>query len=56
VSAVLPLNESSRELIGDIARALEPYFADVTAAWRGKVSEEFHFDERALAALGESRL
>ena len=51
MSAVLPLNESSRELIGDIARALEPYFADVTAAWRGKVSEEFHFDERALAAL-----
>lgn len=49
--AVLPFNESSRELIAEIARALEPYFADVTAAWRGKISEEFHFDERALAAL-----
>jgi signal transduction histidine kinase len=51
VPAVLPFNESSRELIAEIARTLEPYFADVTAAWRGKVSEEFHFDERALGAL-----
>ncbi|HEV2114085.1 MAG TPA: ATP-binding protein [Terriglobales bacterium] len=49
--AVLPFNESSHELIAEIARALEPYFADVTAAWRSKISEEFHFDERALAAL-----
>ena len=56
MSAVLPLNESSRELIGEIARALEPYFADATAAWRGKVSEEFHFDERALAALERIQL
>lgn len=49
--AVLPLKESSRELIVEVARALEPYFADITAAWREKISEEFHFDNRALLAL-----
>ena len=51
VSAVLPLKESSRELIVEVARALEPYFPDITAAWREKITEEFHFEARALAAL-----
>jgi signal transduction histidine kinase len=51
VSAVLPLKESSRELIVEVARALEPYFSDITAAWREKITEEFHFEARALAAL-----
>jgi signal transduction histidine kinase len=51
VSAVLRLKETSRELIVEVARALGPYFADITAAWREKIAEEFQFDARALAAL-----
>ena len=51
VSAMLPLKESSRELIVEVVRALEPYFPDITAAWREKITEEFHFEARALAAL-----
>lgn len=51
MSAVLQLKPSSRELIMEVARALEPYFGDITAAWREKITEEFHFDQRALTAL-----
>ncbi|HTD24855.1 MAG TPA: GAF domain-containing sensor histidine kinase [Terriglobales bacterium] len=51
MSAVLPLKESSRELIVEVARALDPYFPDITAAWREKITEEFHFEARAVAAL-----
>ena len=51
MSAVFPIKESSRELIVEVARALEPYFADINAAWREKITEEFHFDNRALVAL-----
>lgn len=51
VSAMLPLKESSRELIVEVVRALEPYFPDITAAWREKITDEFHFEARALAAL-----
>jgi signal transduction histidine kinase len=51
VSAVLPLKESSRELIVDISRALEPYFPDVTTTWRELLIKEFRFDARVLAAL-----
>jgi len=56
VSAVLPLKESSRELIVEVARALEPYFPDITAAWREKITEEFHFEARALAALERTKI
>ena len=51
MSAVLPLKESSRELIVEVAQALEPYFPDITAAWREKLQQEFGFDGRVLAAL-----
>lgn len=51
VTAVPPYKESSRELIVEVARALEPYFPDITNAWREKLIEEFGFDGRVLAAL-----
>ncbi|HEV8524379.1 MAG TPA: GAF domain-containing sensor histidine kinase [Terriglobales bacterium] len=51
MSALLPLKESSRELIVEVAHALEPYFPDITAAWRERVQQEFAFDGRVLAAL-----
>jgi signal transduction histidine kinase len=51
VTAVPPFKESSRELIVEVARALEPYFPDITNAWREKLVAEFGFDGRTLAAL-----
>ena len=51
VSAVLAIKESSRGLIIEVARGLEPYYTDINAAWREKLQGEFHLDERAVAAL-----
>jgi signal transduction histidine kinase len=51
VSAVLPLKESSRELIIEVARALQPHYAKITRAWRDQLVAEFAFDERQLAVL-----
>jgi len=51
VTAVPPFKESSRELVVEVARALEPYFPDITSAWREKLVQEFGFDGRILAAL-----
>src|SRR5215831_2311047 len=51
VTAVPPFKESSRELIVEVARALEPYFPDITNKWRERLASEFGFDGRTLAAL-----
>lgn len=51
MTAVPPFKESSRELIVEVARALEPYFPDITHHWREKLVAEFGFDGRTLAAL-----
>ncbi len=51
MTAVPPFKESSRELIVEVARALEPYFPDITNHWREKLVAEFGFDGRTLAAL-----
>jgi signal transduction histidine kinase len=51
VTAVPPFKESSRELIVEVARALEPYFPDITNNWRERLVSEFGFDGRTLAAL-----
>jgi len=51
VTAVPPFKESSRELIVEVARALEPYFPDITHSWREKLVQEHGFDGRTLAAL-----
>jgi signal transduction histidine kinase len=51
VTAVPPFKESSRELIIEVARALEPYFPDITHSWREKLVGEFGFDGRILAAI-----
>lgn len=51
VTGVPPFKESSRELIVEVTRALEPYFPDITNRWRGKLALEFGFDGRTLAAL-----
>jgi signal transduction histidine kinase len=51
VTAVPPFKESSRELIAEVARALEPYFPDITNRWREQLTAEFGFDGRTLAAV-----
>jgi signal transduction histidine kinase len=51
VTAVPPFKESSRELIVELARALGPYFPDITSQWREKIAAEYGFDNRTLAVL-----
>ena len=51
MTAVPPFKESSRELIAEIARALGPYFPDITSYWREKLAAERGLDGRTLAAL-----
>jgi signal transduction histidine kinase len=51
LTAVPPFKESSRDLIVEVARALEPYFPDITNTWRERLAAEFGFDGRTLAAL-----
>ena len=51
MTAVPPFKESSRELIAEVARALGPYFPDITNQWREKLAAECGFDGRTLAAL-----
>lgn len=51
MSAVLPLKETSRASIAEVARALEPFLADITSKWRETISAETGLSGRALAAL-----
>jgi signal transduction histidine kinase len=51
LSPFLPLKESSRGLIVELARALRPSFPEITAAWRNRMFEEFQFDGRVMTAL-----
>lgn len=51
MTAVPLFKESSRDLIIEVARALEPYFPDITHSWREKLVAEFGFDGRVLSAL-----
>jgi signal transduction histidine kinase len=51
VSTVLPIQESARELILEATNALQPHFAEMTAAWRQRMFEEFQFEGRAMVAL-----
>jgi signal transduction histidine kinase len=51
VSTVLPIQESARELILEATNALQPHFAEMTAAWRQHMFEEFQFEGRAMVAL-----
>jgi signal transduction histidine kinase len=48
---MLPLKQSSRTLILEVARALQPQFSHIHEGWRRKMRDEFAFDERTLAVL-----
>jgi len=51
VSPLLPMKESSREVVVEVTRALQPYFQEITSEWRRAMFSEFSFDGRAMAAL-----
>src|SRR5215469_4494218 len=51
MSPVSPLNERSRALIVEVARALQIHFPDITSSWREQLGHEFGFDPRTQAAL-----
>ena len=51
MSTVLPIPDSARELILEATNALKPHLAEMTAAWRQQMFEEFHFEGRAMVAL-----
>jgi signal transduction histidine kinase len=45
------MKESSREVVVEVTRALQPYFQEITFEWRRAMFAEFSFDGRAMAAL-----
>jgi signal transduction histidine kinase len=51
VLTVLPIKPSARELILEAANILQPRFPEMAAAWRQRILEEFHFEDRAMVAL-----
>ena len=51
MSSLLPMKETSREVVVEVARTLQPSFPEITAAWRQQMFTEFNFDGRAMAAL-----
>ena len=48
---VSPLDERSRALVVEVARALQLHFPDITSSWRAQLTDEFGFDPRTQAAL-----
>jgi len=51
MSALLPIKDSAKTSISEVTRALQPHFAEITAAWRKRMFEEFQLDGRVMAAL-----
>jgi len=51
MSSLLPMKETSRELVVEVTHALQPWFPEITAQWRKCMFAEFDFDGRAMAAL-----
>jgi len=51
MSSLLPMKETSRELVVEVTHALQPWFPEITAKWRQRMFAEFDFDGRAMAAL-----
>ena len=51
MSPLLPMKETSREVVVEVTRSLQPCFPEITAAWRQQMFAEFALDGRAMAAL-----
>jgi signal transduction histidine kinase len=51
LSPMLPLKESARARIVEVARTLRAHVPEINAAWRSRMFEEFKFDGRVMTAL-----
>ncbi len=51
MSDVLPLKESSRGLITEVAIALVPYLKEIAPQWRELLHRRYRFDERTMGVL-----
>ncbi len=51
MSPLLPMKETSREVVVEVVRCLQPCFPEITATWRQQMFAEFDFDGRAMTAL-----
>lgn len=51
MSSLLPMKETSREVVIEVVRSLQPYFPEITASWRQRMFADFDFDGRAMTAL-----
>jgi DNA-binding CsgD family transcriptional regulator len=51
MSPLLPMKETSREVVMKVTRALQPYLPEITAAWRQRMFAEFNLNGRAMTAL-----
>ena len=51
MSPLLPMKETSREVVVEVVRSLQPCFPEITATWRQAMFAEFDFDGRAMTAL-----
>jgi signal transduction histidine kinase len=51
LNSLLPLQESARARIAEVARTLQPNIIEITAGWRARMFEEFQLDGRVMAAL-----
>jgi signal transduction histidine kinase len=51
MSPLLPMKETSREVVVEVVRSLQPCFPEITARWRQEMFAEFDFDGRAMTAL-----
>jgi signal transduction histidine kinase len=49
--ALLPIKESQRGIVQQIAQVLQAKFAEIRANWRQQMFSEFQLDGRAMAAL-----
>jgi signal transduction histidine kinase len=48
---MLPLKQSSRRSIVEVARVLQSRFAQINEAWRRRMLEEFAFDDKVIGVL-----
>jgi signal transduction histidine kinase len=51
VTVVLPLKDSSRDLIVEVARSLQSYFPDILAEWREGLAVQHRLEPRVIAGL-----
>ena len=51
MTVLLPLQDTFREHVVEIARELLPYLPDISARWRERITREYPLDARGLATL-----